>query len=127
MKKKILLILTTLLFAAGSTFAAGTDDFIIKVKTDNSGISANTEFTIPVDTANNNYNYNVDCNNDGTFEASNQTGDYTCSYASAGTYEVRIEDASGNGTGFPRIVFGKDSNGPENITTDAQKVLEIVQ
>ena len=47
----------------------------------------------------------MDCNNDGVNEASAQAGDYTCSYAAAGTYTVRIKDNTGLGTGFPRIYF----------------------
>ena len=43
------------------------------------------------------YNYNVDCNNDGVNEASAQTGNYTCNYAAAGTYTVRIKDNTGLG------------------------------
>jgi surface protein len=38
-------------------------------------------------------------------EAAAQTGDYTCNYAAAGTYTVRIKDNSGAGTGFPHICF----------------------
>jgi hypothetical protein len=41
----------------------------------------------------------VDCNNDGTNEATAQTGDYTCNYGAAGTYTIRIKDNSGAGTG----------------------------
>ena len=54
-------------------------DFIITVKTDNTGASADTEFTIP--TTGTGYNYNVDCDNDGTDEVTGATGDYTCDYA----------------------------------------------
>ena len=96
---------------------AGTDDFVITVKTDNPGTSSNTQFTIPTTGAG--YNYNVDCNNDGVNEATAQTGNYTCSYAAAGTYTIRIEDNSGAGTGFSRIYF---SNGG-----DKDKLLSIDQ
>ena len=72
------------------------NDFVITVKTDNAGTSTSTQFTIP--TYNHEtYNYNVDCNNDGTNEASAQTGNYTCNYAAAGTYAVRIKDNSALG------------------------------
>jgi len=47
--------------------AALADDFVITVKTDNSGTSGSTQFTIP--TYAETYDYNVDCNNDGTNEA----------------------------------------------------------
>jgi surface protein len=97
--------------------AAGTDDFVITVKTDNTGTSSSTQFTIP--TAGVGYDYNVDCNDDGTDEATGVTGDYTCNYASAGTYTVRIEDNSGAGTGFHRIYF--------NNGGDRRKLLSIEQ
>jgi surface protein len=92
-------------------------DFVITVKTDNPGTSSSTQFTIP--TTGGGYNYNVDCNDDGTFDATGQTGDYTCNYAAAGTYTVRIQDNSGALTGFPRIYF--------NNTGDRQKLLTIEQ
>jgi surface protein len=83
---------------------ASPDDFVITVKTDNEGDSSSTQFTIPTYPGET-YNYNVDCDNDIVNEASAQTGDYTCNYASPGTYTVRIQDNSGAGTGFPRISF----------------------
>lgn len=55
-------------------YAGASDDFVIAVKTDNPGSSC-TRFTIP--TSGSGYNYNVDFNNDGTLEATAQTGDYT--------------------------------------------------
>ena len=98
-------------------YAKAADDFVITVKTDNTGSSSNTQFTIP--TTGTGYNYNVDCNNDGVNEASAQTGNYTCNYAAAGTYTVRIKDNTGAGTGFPRISF--------NIGGDRLKLLTIEQ
>jgi len=93
------------------------NDFVITVKTDNAGTSTSTQFTIP--TTGSGYNYNVDCNNDGIKEANAQTGNYTCTYATAGTYTIRIKDNSGLGTGFPRIFF--------NNGGDRQKLLTVQQ
>ena len=93
------------------------NDFVITVQTDNPGSSSATEFTIP--TYGGGYNYNVDCNNDGVFDATTQAGNYTCSYASAGVYTLRIQDNSGLGTGFPRIYF--------NAGGDDEKLLSIDQ
>ena len=45
-----------------------------------------------------NYNYNVDCNNDGILEASNVTGSYTCEYPDLNEYTISI---SGQ---FPALV-----------------------
>jgi surface protein len=96
-----------------------TDDFVITVKTDNTGSSSDTQFTIP--TTGGGYNYNVDCDNDGTDEATGQTGDYTCDYGAGneGTYTIRIKDNTGSKTGFPRIYF--------NNTGDRQKILSVNQ
>ena len=75
-------------------------NFVITVQTDNPGTSNDDQFTIP--TAGSGYNYNVDCNDDGTDEATGVSGDVTCDYGgSPGTYTIRIEDASGAGTGSP--------------------------
>lgn len=100
------------------------DDFVITVKTDNPGSSSDTRFTIP--TTGSGYQYYVDCNNDGTLETHTpRTGDYTCDYGAtglntgAGTYTIRIRDASGAGTGFPRIFF--------NYQGDREKALSIKQ
>jgi surface protein len=93
------------------------DDFVITVKTDNPGVSTSTQFTIP--TISGGYNYNVDCDNNGTLEAISRTGNYTCTYPSAGTYTIRIKDNSGAGTGFPRIYF--------NNAGDKAKLLTIQQ
>jgi surface protein len=90
--------------------AADTDDFMITVKTDNEGTSLDDEFTIP--TTGSGYNYNVDCDDDGTDEATGVTGDYTCDYGTASTYTIRIKDNSGSGTGFPRIYF---NNGGDKL------------
>ena len=65
-------------------FEKAADDFVITVKTDNTGTSTGTQFTIPTYRGET-YDYNVDCNNDGVNEASAQAGDDTCSYAAAGT------------------------------------------
>ncbi|WP_065188567.1 BspA family leucine-rich repeat surface protein [Shewanella woodyi] len=100
--------------------AATTDDFVFTIKSNNTGTSSDVQFTLP--TTGSGYNYNIDCNDDGTDEATAQTADYTCDYTSlggAGTYTVRVEDNSGASTGFPRIYF--------NQTGDKLKLLTIEQ
>ena len=72
--------------------SAPEDDFAITVKTDNPGTSSDTQFRIP--TRGSDYNYNVDCDNDGTNEATGQESDYTCSYASPGTYTPNLSSAT---------------------------------
>jgi len=98
------IVLVLLLIAVPAAFAsplmAPANDFVITVQTDNSGTSSATQFTIP--TTGGGYNYNVDCDNDGSNEAIAQTGEYTCNYGAGneGTYTIRIKDNSGAGTGF---------------------------
>jgi|GEM_PF-3812742 len=89
----------------------GSDVFVMLVKTDNVGTSAENQFTIP--TSNGGYNYSVDCDNDGTFDEVGLTGNYTCNFSTAGTYSVVID-----GT-FPQIYF--------NIQHDRNKLLEVQQ
>lgn len=110
------LLLALIVLSGGPAVAAGADDFVITVKADNTGTSADTEFTIP--TTGTGYNYNVDCNDDGTNEATGQTGDYTCSYGAAGTYTVRIKDNAGDGTGFPRIYFNNGGDKDKLLTIE---------
>jgi surface protein len=102
--------------------AASTDDFVITVKTNNTGTSTNTQFTIP--TTGGGYDYNVDCDSDGIDDATGVTGNYTCNYGSAGVYIVRIKrnDGGAMGTswnGFPRIYV--------NNSGDREKILSIEQ
>jgi hypothetical protein len=92
-------------------------DFVITVQTDNPGNSSDSQFTIP--TTGGGYNYNVDCDDDGTDEEIGVTGNYTCTYTAADTYTVRISDNSGLDTGFPRIYFNND--------LDRRKLLTIEQ
>jgi surface protein len=96
--------------------------FKLKIKTDNFGGSSDVKFKIPI-VSTLDYNYSVDCNDDGIFEAINLTGadrDYTCDYTGlggAGTYTISITGV------FPRIYFFSIF-----ITKrDNSKVLEITQ
>jgi len=98
--------------------AALSDDFVITIKTDNPGDSTDLQFNIPTKSGLT-YNYNVDCNNDGIDEITEATGDYLCSYASAGTYTIRIKDNTGTNNGFPHIYF--------NGTGDEDKILTLEQ
>ena len=84
-------------------------EFIILVKTDNTGTSNSDQFTIPTTTGT--YNYDVDWG-DGNTDIGLTSGT-THTYASAGTYTIKI-----SGT-FPRIYF----NGAGS--SDARKLLEI--
>jgi len=102
--------------------AAPSDDFIIRVKTDNPGVSSDTEFTIPITTTNG-AGYNVTCDDPGVVSSINETGSYTCIYGSAGTYDIRLSDANGDKKGFRRIQFYVNST----TQTDALKLIDIKQ
>lgn len=85
--------------------------FITTWKTDNPGTSGNTSITIP--TTGFSYNYDVDWNNDGTFDEFGITGSITHDFGIAGSYTIAIQ-----GT-FSRIYF--------NNGGDRQKILNINQ
>ncbi len=84
--------------------------FVITVKTDNSGTSSNAQFEIP--TTGTGYDYSVDCENDGTFEATGQTDNYTCNYSAAGTYTISIEGY------FPQIYFNNEKDKKKLVSVD---------
>jgi surface protein len=88
--------------------AAGVDDFVTTWKTDNAGVSADNQITIPTNGIG--YNYNVDWG-DGNTDAL-VTGDITHTYAVPGTYTVRI-----SGT-FPRIYFNNGGDKDKILTVD---------
>ncbi|WP_053002335.1 BspA family leucine-rich repeat surface protein [Kordia jejudonensis] len=86
--------------------------FVTTWKTDNTGSSNDNQITIPT-RGGFTYNYDIDWENDGTFDDFGVTGDITHTYASAGTYTVAIR-----GT-FPAILF--------NGGGDNEKILSIEQ
>lgn len=90
--------------------------FKIKVRTSNIGITNKKQFQIP--TKGGGYLYKVDCESDGTIEATKLTENYTCNYAKSGDYTISIY-----GT-FPRIYF---DDLYEDIGKDRKKLLSIEQ
>ncbi|KUJ59173.1 hypothetical protein AR687_24510, partial [Flavobacteriaceae bacterium CRH] len=86
-------------FSIQGTGTAASTPFVTTWKTDNSGTSNSTSITIPTTTTYGSYNYDVDWNNDGTFEETGVTGNITHDYGTTGTYQVAIR-----GT-FPSIYF----------------------
>lgn len=85
--------------------AINNTDFVMTVDTSASAGAPRT-FVIPTIGAGHNYNYTVDCNNDGVLEATGLTGNYTCQYADPGVYTIRI------GGQFSRIYF---NNGGDRL------------
>ena len=108
LNRKITLLLFALSISSGIW---AQDPFITTWKTDNPGASCSSCITIP--TFGSGYNYDVDWNDDGTYDDTNVTGSITHDYGSPGTYTIRIR---GN---FPRIYF--------NNSGDKQKILNIDQ
>ncbi|MEQ5790320.1 BspA family leucine-rich repeat surface protein [Muricauda sp. NFXS6] len=90
--------------------------FVTTWKTDNPGISADNQITIPTFPGET-YNYSVDWG-DGTSD-SNVEGNITHTYATPGTYQVSI---SGD---FPRIYFNDLSF--DEATNDSDKIMEVNQ
>ena len=88
--------------------------FITTWKTDNGGSSADNEITITTNTTEfpTGYNYTVDWGDDTT--PTTHTGDFTYTYATAGTYTVTI---SGD---FPQLYF-------PNNSLDNRKLLTVEQ
>jgi len=78
--------------------------FRIKVKTDNQGFSSDVEFLIAVLNDGYNYDYDIDCNNDGKYESTNGDGNYTCEYDTPGEYTIAI------GGTFPQFHSGYDAD-----------------
>ncbi|SDL50311.1 BspA family leucine-rich repeat surface protein, partial [Kriegella aquimaris] len=110
MKKRTihLLFFALCLLSFGSIMAQG--EFITTWKTDNTGASNDNQITIPTGTGS--FAYTVDWG-DGTTDATVYTGSTTHTYASAGTYTVKI---SGD---FPHLEF---SYGQDN-----EKLLSVEQ
>jgi surface protein len=102
-------LLVVLILSAG--YLAAQNEFITTWQTDNPGTSTSTEITIP--TFGVGYSYDVDWNNDGTFDEFGITGNVTHDFGSTGTYTIRIQGS------FPRIHF--------NLTGDRKKLLSVDQ
>ncbi len=112
------------LFVANSAFAAGANDFVIKINTTITDDESSNSFSFEIPTvAGETYNYDVDCTNDGNYVITGATGNVTCDYFSkglpAGIYTIRITPKGAGNTGFPRIKFDTDN--------DANKLLTIEQ
>lgn len=96
-----------------TSYKAFTRPLKLQIKTDNIGVTNNTSFLIS--TQGSGYNYNVDCDSDGSLEAQNIHKDYICKYSTAGSYTISIY-----GT-FPQISFNSDGR------KDISKVISVLQ
>jgi surface protein len=101
-------MLSMLVFLACSGMA---QPFITTWQTNNPGTSNSSSITIPV--VGGGYSYDVDWDNDGTFDQFGLTGSVTHDFSTVGTYTIRIQGA------FPRIYF---NNGGDKL-----KIIAIEQ
>ncbi len=85
-------------------FAYTSDDFVITVT------PTGNNFTIP--TLGWGYSYSVDCDNDSIFEATLQSGNYTCTYADATSKTIVISWT------FPRFFLNNNSESAEITSID---------
>ncbi|MBE9549647.1 MAG: BspA family leucine-rich repeat surface protein [Proteobacteria bacterium] len=80
------MVLLYVLLGVQSALAAPADDFVTTWKTDNPGTSNTTSITVPMVGG----PYDVDWDNNGTFDEFGLTGSRTHNYDAAGTYTIRI-------------------------------------
>jgi len=92
--------------------------FIMLIDTKKDGNTSHKSFNIPI-APKQRYIYDVDCNNDGTPEATEITGSYTCNYEQEGRYTISIKGE------FPSIQFYQGKLDQHN--SDSLKVIEIQQ
>lgn len=118
---KIQAIQITILDVLESPEASESDYFITTWKTDNEGVSADNQIKISVSHSSSSYNYNYEVDwGDGTTDKG-ITGDITHTYASVGTYTIKIFGE------FPGIdLYGYDYT-TKKYTSDAPKLLSIEQ
>ncbi len=86
--------------------------FVTTWKTDNTAFESTSETQAKISVSPRyTYNYNIDCNNDGVFEAVNLTDEYICNYETPGIYQIAI-------TGdFPSLYI--------NYTQDRLKLISV--
>ena len=101
------------LLLLGNGILSAQNPLITTWNTNNISLGSSTAKTIIIPTTGTGYNYDVDWNNDGAYDELGLTGNVAHTYATAGTYTIRIRGA------FPRIYF--------NNTGDRFKLLSITQ
>ena len=84
--KRIVLIAICLYCVTPTLQAATADDFVTTWQTDNPGTPSSTSITVPMVGG----PYEVDWNNDGTFEDIGISGSVTHNFDVVGTYTIRI-------------------------------------
>lgn len=89
--------------AASSGGNAQSNDFILKINTQAPNNFGRGDFNVRSTTSNS--SFNVDCDNDGTDEATAVSSQYTCTYQNDGIYDVRVSGTYGHlNFGHPRNI-----------------------
>jgi len=83
----------TITVNAASSGGTSSNDFILKIDTEAFGNNSTNNFIVKSKTSNS--SFNVDCDNDGTDEATAVSSQYTCSYTNDGVYDVRVSGTYG--------------------------------
>ncbi len=86
------------------------DEFITTWQTDNYGSSCASCITLP--TTGGGYDYDVDWNNDGVYDAFGLTGSITHDFGGPGIYKIRIRGD------FPRIYYNNEGDKEKLISVD---------
>lgn len=119
--KKLFFTVCCLLGSLNLLFAAGADDFVIKIQT-NQISPTDKSFTLPLNPSEN-YNFTLDWG-DGQTETITTNVSPTHTYAAPGQYTIRITENIPSG--FPQIYFNNDGQNPAT-NLNAQKLRFIEQ
>ena len=116
--KKFLIVVFFILTYSIIYSQAASTDFVLTYKTDNPGQSNNTSISFDVNGSN--IQYDVDWDNDGTFDQTyNTAGRVTHNYGTAGTYTIRLR---GTVPHFYQYRYWEGTTG-----CDAEKLIAIEQ
>ena len=113
--------------AANTSTPQSVEPFVIEINTSLTSSlshitnSANNEFYIDATKTSNDSPIDIDCNNDGTYEVTGVTSNYTCSYNAPGVYEVAIA----NTVGEPSINFYTYNQQTKIHLSDRAKITRI--
>jgi len=116
----LIFIFLNILFSQSVTAQKDSTHFVTTWRTDSTGISNDSAIYIEVDTSFV-YNFDVDWNNDGTFDTLGVSDNLLIQYSSPGTYTIRIR-----GT-FPSTYFEPFPLTPTASLHDQKKLISIDQ
>lgn len=98
-------------FVKRERYLSAVDDLLMRVNTDVPGSVYNDQFWVSTPLHHGTYDYAIDCNGDGVWDALNQTGTYLCDYSDIqgpsgpGEYTIRIRGLfSGFSIGTKKLI-----------------------